>query len=49
MPEVLSMTQLLDQLKGRGFTANFGVVGDALQVLDTGKVFRPDEIVVRAS
>ncbi len=47
MPETPSMTQVLDTLEGRGFTANFGVVGDALQVLDSGKVLRPEEIVVR--
>lgn len=47
MPDNPSMTQVLDNLKGRGFTAHLGFVNDELRVLDSGKVLQPEEIVVR--
>jgi hypothetical protein len=37
----------LDDLARRGFTAHFGVVGNRLQVLDDGRVFRADELTIR--
>jgi len=47
LPDALSMTQVLDDLKARGFTANIGVVDEQLRVLDSGKILQPEEIVVR--
>jgi hypothetical protein len=37
----------IDELARRGFTETLSVVGNRLQVVATGKTFRPDEVVVR--
>ena len=42
-----TVTTMLDQLKRRGFTATLGVPGGALQVIQGGKAFKPDELVIR--
>ena len=47
MPEQSTMTQLLTRLKGQGFTANLGVVEGCLRVLDTGRVLRTEDLVIR--
>jgi hypothetical protein len=47
MPEQSTVTQLLANLKGRGFTANLGVVDGTMKVLDTGRVLRPEDLVIR--
>ena len=47
MPEESSMTQLLTRLTGRGFTANLGVVDGTMRVLDTQRVLRTADLVIR--
>lgn len=47
MPEPSTMTQLLARLTGRGFTANLGVVGGTMRVLDTQRVLRTEDLVIR--
>ena len=48
MPEPITVTKVLKTLAERGFTANLGVIAGALRVLDSGKVLRPEDLVIRA-
>ena len=47
MPEVSTVTQLLTRLKSEGFTTNLGVVEGTLRDLDSGRVLRPEDMVIR--
>lgn len=47
MPEPSTMVLVLDNLGRRGFTANLSVVEGALRVIETGKMLRPEEVVIR--
>jgi hypothetical protein len=47
MPEPSTVTKILKTLADRGYTANLGVIEGALRVLDTGKVLRPEDLVIR--
>ena len=40
MSEPGTVTAQLEELERRGFDANFGVVGNAVQVLNGGKTFK---------
>ena len=42
-----TLSNAVARLVGRGFTANFGVVGDRLHAFDSGKTFGAHELVIR--
>jgi hypothetical protein len=44
---VRTLSSAIERLVDRGFTAHFGVVGDRLRAFDTGKTFRPQELIIR--
>jgi hypothetical protein len=37
----------IDDLARRGFTESLSVVGDRLRAVETGKTFRPQDVVIR--
>src|SRR5437879_13537982 len=47
MTEPGTVTAQLEELERRGFGAHFGVVGNAVQVLNGGKTFKSDELAIR--
>ena len=47
MTEPGTVTAQLEELERCGFGAHFGVVGNAVQVLNGGKTFKPDELAIR--
>ena len=42
-----TLSGAIERLVGRGFTANFGVVGDRLRAFDSGKTFGAHELIIR--
>ena len=42
-----TLSNAIEGLVGRGFTANFGVVGDRLRAFDSGKTFGAHELIIR--
>ena len=48
MPEPITVTKVLKTLADEGYTANLGVIEGALRVLDTGKILRTEDLVIRA-
>ncbi len=42
-----TLSNAIERLVGRGFTANFGVVGDRLCAFDSGKTFGAHELIIR--
>ena len=42
-----TLSSAVEELVGRGFTANFGVVGDRLRAFDNGKTFEAHEVIIR--
>jgi hypothetical protein len=42
-----TVSNAIERLVGRGFTANFGVVGDRLWAFDRGKTFGAHELIIR--
>lgn len=46
-PDHQTLAGAIDQLARRGFTESLSVVGNRLRVLETGRIFRPEEVVVR--
>lgn len=42
-----TLSNAIERLVSRGFTAHFGVVGDRLRAFDSGKAFRADEVMIR--
>jgi hypothetical protein len=42
-----TLSSAIEELVGRGFIANFGVVDDRLRAFDTGKTFEAHEVVIR--
>ena len=42
-----TLSNAIERLVSRGFTANFGVVGDRLRAFDSGKTFGAHEVVIR--
>ena len=42
-----TLANAIERLVSRGFTANFGVVGDRLRAFDSGKTFGADEVAIR--
>ena len=42
-----TLSNAIERLVGRGFTANFGVVGNRLRAFDSGKTFGPHELIIR--
>ena len=47
MTEPGTVTAQLEELERRGFGANLGVVGNAVQVLSGGKTFKAEELAIR--
>lgn len=47
MTEPGTVTAQLEELQRRGFGANFGVVGNAVQVLNGGKTFNAEKLAIR--
>jgi hypothetical protein len=47
MAEPATVTETLDELARRGFRANFGVRGNTVQVVNSGKAFKADELAIR--
>jgi hypothetical protein len=47
MSEPGTVTAQLEELARRGFDANFGVVGDGVQVMNGGKTFKAEELAIR--
>ena len=43
-----TLSNAIERLVGRGFTANFGVVGNRLRAFDTGKTFGAHELIMKA-
>jgi hypothetical protein len=46
-PDHQTLAGAIDQFARRGFTESLSVVGNRLRVLETGRIFRPEEVVVR--
>ena len=42
-----TLSDAIERLASRGFTANFGVVGDRLRAFDSGKTFGAHELIIR--
>ena len=42
-----TLSNAIEGLVSRGFTAHFGVVGDRLRAFDSGKTFDAHELVIR--
>ena len=42
-----TLADALDDLRRRGFSENFGVVGSGLRAVDSGKAFRAEELIIR--
>ena len=42
-----TLSNAIERLVGRVFTANFGVVGDRLRAFDSGKTFGAHEVIIR--
>jgi hypothetical protein len=42
-----TLSNAIERLVGRGFTAHFGVVGDRLRAFDSGKSFGAHEVIIR--
>jgi len=42
-----TLSDTLDELARLGFTANLSVIGNRLRVVETGKTFLPEEVVIR--
>ena len=42
-----TLSNAVEQLISRGFTAHFGVVGDRLRAFDSGKTFGAHELIIR--
>ena len=42
-----TLTDALDDLRRRGFSVNFGVVGQGLRAVDSRQAFRADELIIR--
>lgn len=42
-----TLSNAIERLVGRGFTAKFGVVGDRLRAFDSGKTFGAHELIIR--
>jgi hypothetical protein len=42
-----TLSETLDELARLGFTANLSVIGNRLRVVETGKTFRPEEVLIR--
>ena len=42
-----TLSNAIERLVGRGFTAHFGVVGDRLRAFDSGKTFGAHELIIR--
>lgn len=45
--EYLSMTEALEGLKNRGFTANFEFLHQAFCAVESGRTFKPEELSIR--
>ena len=43
-----TLSNAIERLVGRGFTAHFGVVGNRLRAFDSGKTFGAHELIIRA-
>jgi hypothetical protein len=41
-----TMTEAMEGLKQRGFTANFEFLNNAFRAVDGGKIFAPDELTI---
>jgi hypothetical protein len=44
---VITLAGSIDELARRGYTEHFRVRGDTLQAIDTGKIFRAGDVVIR--
>jgi hypothetical protein len=42
-----TLSNAIERLVSRGFTAHFGVVGDRLRAFDSGKTFGADQLTIR--
>ena len=42
-----TLSNAIERLVGRGFTENFGVMGDRLRAFDSGRTFGAQELVIR--
>lgn len=42
-----TLADAIEELTRRGFTEHFGVVGCTLRVLESGKAFRAEELLIR--
>jgi hypothetical protein len=42
-----TLSNAIERLISRGFTAHFGVVGDRLRAFDSGKTFGADQLTIR--
>jgi hypothetical protein len=42
-----TLSNAIERLVSRGFTAHFGVVGDRLRAFDSGKTFGAHELIIR--
>jgi hypothetical protein len=42
-----TVSETLDELARLGFTANLSVIGNRLRVVETGKTFQPEEVIIR--
>jgi len=47
MAEPTTVAETLDELARRGFRANFGVRGNTVQVMNSGRAFKADELAIR--
>jgi hypothetical protein len=43
-----TLSNVIERLISRGYTAHFGVVGDRLRAFDSGKTFEAHEVIIRA-
>lgn len=43
----MSETAAIEELRRRGFTSAFQLVGDRLRAPESGKTFRPDDVTIR--
>ena len=46
-PAVKTLSNAIERLASRGFTAHFGVVDDRLRAFDSGKTFGAHELIIR--
>ena len=42
-----TLSNAIERLASRGFTAHFGVVGDRLRAFDSGKTYGAHEVIIR--